>query len=367
MKIKKINNNGINGISKKYDLCNHCLSRLESKKTTGSTKKCFICKNIFQHLDDIVNRIFTTVSSYEFSDFDTGVMLKHSLSDRDDLIKSAFKIKGVSSIKTNINHEIAKKISRKIKKKLSHSNADLIVTVNLKDHSYEIYSKPIFIYGRYIKKTRLLAQKQRSCNNCSGKGCHACSFHGLQNFNSVEGKITEFLIKKFDCQQVKFNWLGGEEKSSLVLGNGRPFFVKITNPKRRTTVIRRNNKLDGIELVELRKITELPKGQIFFKSKVLILVRTEKPVKSSIINYLDRLDMPLEIQVRGKKTLVKNIYKINIKKTPSNLLKISIYLDGGIPIKPLIQNTDVVPNFTNLLKTKCECIQFDFKKIDVMS
>ena len=162
MKIKKTNNNGINGISQKYELCNYCLSRLESKKTTGSTKKCFICKNIFQHLDDIVNRIFTTVSSYEFSDFDTGVMLKHSLSDRDDLIKSEFKIKGVSSIKTNINHEIAKKISRKIKKKLSHSNADLIITVNLKDNSYEIYSKPIFIYGRYIKKTRLLAQKQRN-------------------------------------------------------------------------------------------------------------------------------------------------------------------------------------------------------------
>ena len=44
-----------------------------------------------------------------------------------------------------------------------------------------------------------------------------------------------------------------------------------------------------------------------------------------------------------------------------------MYADGGIPIKSFIQGSNVTPSCTHLLKSKCECIQFDFKKIDVMS
>ena len=44
-----------------------------------------------------------------------------------------------------------------------------------------------------------------------------------------------------------------------------------------------------------------------------------------------------------------------------------MYADGGIPIKSFVKTSLVSPNLTNLLKTKCECLQFDFKKIDVMS
>ena len=44
-----------------------------------------------------------------------------------------------------------------------------------------------------------------------------------------------------------------------------------------------------------------------------------------------------------------------------------MYTDGGIPFKSLIQDSYVTPNITSLLKNKCECIKFDFKKIDVVS
>ena len=367
MKNQKIISRGVTRISKKYDLCNFCSLRLESKKTKNITKKCFICKNIFQKIDEIIRRILIEVSSYEFSNFETGITVKPSLIDKDDHVKSQFQIKGVNSIKSSINNEIAKKLIRKTKTKIKHRNSDLTIKINLKDDSYEVTSKPVFIYGRYIKKTRTLAQKQRDCSNCSGKGCYICNFHGLESFNSIEGKIAEFLIRKFECQQIRVNWIGGEEKSSLVLGNGRPFFVKIINPKKRKTIIRRKNILDGIELIELRKILEPPSGQIFFRSKILILVKTEKYVKASTLNNLGKLEMPLEIRIDGKKNMLKNIYKISFKKGPSNSLKINMYADCGIRIKSFIKNSRVSPNLTNLLKTKCECLQLDFKKIDVMS
>ncbi len=367
MKNIKTNQKLVKEISKKYSLCSFCFSRLVSKKSIKSTQKCFICKNIFQQLANISTRIVEGVSSYEFSNFETGIIVKPSVIDRDDYLKSEFQIKGVNSIKASVNRELSKKLTRKIKSELRHKNSDLIITVNFKDDSYEVYSKPLFIYGRYIKKSRILTQKRYNCTNCFGKGCHSCNFHGLQNFNSVDGNITKFLIDKFDCQQVKINWIGGEEKSSLVLGNGRPFFAKIINPKKRKRILRTKMKLDGIQLLELRKIKAQPKGQISFKSRIEITIKTHDHIKDRILTGLEKLDMPLQIQINGKKNTLKKIYKIKFKKMAPKLLKVNMYADGGIPIKSLVQRSNLIPNFTSLLQNECECVQFDFKKIDVLS
>ena len=367
MKNQKTLKKNFNNIAKKYFLCDFCSLRLTSKKPKRKNQKCFICKNIFEQSDNIITRILDAVSLYDFTTFELGIVLKPSVLDRDDHIKSQFQIKGVSSIKADINHQLSKVFSHKTNTKISHIDPDLIIQINMKDDSYEIYSKPTFIYGRYIKNIRTLTQKQRKCNNCSGKGCHACNFHGLKNFNSVEGRITEFLIRKFDCKQVKINWLGGEEKSSLVFGNGRPFFAKIINPKKRKRILRRRIKLNGIELIELRKILEPPKNPIYLKSKVSISIKTENAIRSNVLNNLAKLQMPLEIQMNERKVSIKKLYKIRAKKISSNFLKIELDMDSGVPIRKLIQNTTITPNFTNLLKTKCECILFDFKKIDVVS
>ena len=356
-------------ISKKYELCKFCLLRLTLKNSHSKSKKtCFICKNIFQQTDAMVFRIIQKLASYQFSSYELGIILKSSFLDRDDHIKSEFQIIGSKSVKAGVNHEIAKKISQKTNAKLKHKNSDIIIQINFKNNSFEISTKPLSIYGRYIKKSRELSQKQYNCEKCSGIGCQACNFFGIENFQSVEGQIKKFLLEKFDSKQIKINWIGGEEKSSLVLGTGRPFFAKIINPKKRQKVLRSKTKLEGIELLELRKISEQPKGQIHFKSKIEILTKTENSINSNSLNFLKKLQIePIKIQNKRKKNTFKQIYYIKFKKISSRLFKVFLYADGGIPIKSLVENSNVVPNFSNLLENKCECIQFDFKKIDVMS
>ena len=63
-----------------------------------------------------------------------------------------------------------------------------------------------------------------------GKDADICNFHGIYEFNSVEGMISQYIFEKMGGTVAKFTWIGGEDKSSLVLGNGRPFFVKLQNP-----------------------------------------------------------------------------------------------------------------------------------------
>ena len=88
----------IEKISTKYILCRYCSLRLKCKKSKKSNQKCFICKNIFEGLDNISKRIFQSTSHYEFASFETGIIIKPSLIDRDDHIKSKFQIKGVPTL-----------------------------------------------------------------------------------------------------------------------------------------------------------------------------------------------------------------------------------------------------------------------------
>lgn len=373
----------ISRILKNYDLCEYCVGRLISKllgkspsKLLGkkylkkfgksSNAKCYVCKNIFENLDSMLSNIFEKLNNLDFKTFNLGLILKNSFLERDDLIKSKFKIKGIENIKFGISTEMAKKISRTTKSKRIMNDPDLFIQVNFKDESSTIRTKPIFVYGRYNKKIRKLPQKHMLCKSCNGVGCHNCNFKGLENIETIEGKISNFLIKKFEGNQVKINWIGGEDQSSLVLGNGRPFFAKILNPKKRNRILRKSSNLEGILLSELKKILLQPKGSIPFKSKVSIIIDTEKPI---LVTHLKKLDILHNAKIydpsKDKKSSNKQIYQIHYKKLGKTSFRLDLFADGGIPIKLFIQTSDVTPNISQLLGNNCQCRKIDFKNIIV--
>ena len=375
----------VNEILRNYHLCDFCIGRLISneldlkpssnlgKKFNSKTKKselrkCFICKNIFENFDQVVTHMIESSSSYQFSTFLIGSILKPSISDNEDIIRSKFKLKGAVNIKNQINHEVGKKFARKTKSKLDTTNPEITLKINFKDNSCKIHSRSLFMYGRYTKRKRNLPQKQTPCKNCQGKGCFSCDFHGLENFNSVEGQIAKFVIGKFNSKQVKINWIGGEDKASLISGNGRPFFVKISEPRIRRLRIKKQNELNGIKLHDLRQIKNQPIDSVPFRSKVVVLVKSELPLQNNLLKKLLIVkNNPLVIKNQGERIVKKSIYDFKYKKLNLNTLKISMVVDGGVPLKSFIENSNVQPNLTELLQNRCICVQFDFEQIDVMN
>ena len=373
----------VSKILKNYDLCEYCTGRIISKivgkppskflgkkylKKLGKSdhKTCYICKNIFDSLELVLSNIFEKSSHFDFKTFHLGITLKPSFLERDDYLKSKFKIKGIENVKFAIAKELAKKISRRTNSKRITDDPDLFIQANFKDESCILRAKPMFVYGRYNKKIRKLPQKQGLCRSCNGIGCHNCDFKGIENLQSIEGKISNLFIKKFDCNQVKINWIGGEDQSSLVLGRGRPFFAKILNPKKRNRILRKTSDLEGVYLSELQKLSIQPKGSIPFKSKVSITIDTKKPISSTQLKKLKILENA-EIQdfSRDKRSIKKRIYKVGYKKLGKTSFILDLFADGGISIKSLIQQSDVVPNVSELLENQCECKKFDFKNIVV--
>ncbi len=370
----------VNQILKKYELCDNCLGRLFSKqlhlssnkllgkklkKNLNSAQKCYICKNLFDNLNYFLKLMTDVSSNYSFSSFSVGVMIKPSVIDRDDYIRSKYKLKGIDSIKTDLSRELRKSFSRKTKKIIDLLDPDVTFTINLKDESCELRSKSISLSGRYVKTLRGIPQKQKSCTNCSGKGCRICNFHGISEFDSIEGIISKFFFEKFGGTTAKFTWIGGEDKSSLVLGTGRPFFVKIQNP------LKRNLKLtsvmfDFLKIDNLKIIQESPKRPLKFNSSIEVKISTDDKIDSKNLKKLKDLQKsPVVVYEKSGKRSEKKVFSVKYRKNSSNVFTLFIKAEGGLPVKRFVNSDDVSPGISQILNTSCMCQEFDFLDIEV--
>jgi len=367
-------------ILKECDLCDNCLGRffinsthLSSGKRLGNkirnstnsraVTKCYICKNLFSNAVLYVKMMQNASMRYEFSTFTVGAILKQSIIERDDKLRSKFHLHGVDGIKTAVTRELGKKFARKTRTRIDHLLPDIIFTINFRTEQCDVKTKPIFLYGRYIKNKRGLPQKEESCQDCKGKGCIFCNNHGIVSFDSIEGKISKFLYEKFKTERVKFTWIGGEDKTSLVMGNGRPFFAKLLSPKKRNVRLAKKSNLNEIMIHDLRKIDHIPNGSIQFRSKTKMLVSTKNNLSSNKLKKLKQLtDAPIEI-TDSNKQYKKRIYKLKYKKHSLQSFAVEMEADGGIPIKRLVNGFSVIPNISSILNTDCFCEKFDVDQI----
>ena len=368
----------VNSILKKYDLCDQCLGRLFSKqlhlssnkflgkklkKNYISKSKCYVCKDLFCNLDHFLKLMLDLSSNYEFQTYGVGIIIKPSIVDRDDFIRSKYKLKGIDSIKTDIAKELIKLFTKKTQKTLDSFDPEITFIINLKDESCQLHSKSITIFGKYVKSERGYAQKQTPCDNCSGTGCRVCDFHGISEFESIEGIISKLIFKKFGGTTTKFTWIGGEDKSSLVLGNGRPFFVKIKNPSKRKSKLS-DEKFNSVSVFNLKLVDTFPKKPLNFYSRIKIKISTELQINSKKLQKLkDLTTCPIVIYEKSGKRYEKKIFDLNYKKNSKNVFTMTITAEGGLPIKRFITGDDVLPNISTIFDTPCTAQEFDFLDI----
>lgn len=371
-----------NELMKNYGLCDSCLGRLFSKQLNLSSnkllgkklkahvkqsqKKCFICKNLLDNLSAYLKLMLDASSKYNYSSIVIGALIKPSIIDRDDYIKSKYKLRGIDSVKTDITKELGKQFVKKTKKIIDFLNPDLTFTINFKDESCQIRSKSIVLYGQYTKSKRGLPQKQKSCTNCSGKGCKSCNLHGISEYGSIEGKISEFLFTTFGGTTTKFTWVGGEDQSSLVLGSGRPFFVKLQNPFKRNISLPKKIISDQVVIHNLKIISDPPKTPIKFNSLIELKISTEHEIISENLKKLkNMLSNPVVVYEKSGKRSEKAVSILKYKKISKTLFNLIIKSEGGLPVKRFVDGDDVTPGITQMMSDRCTCVAFDFLEISL--
>ena len=326
---------------------------------------CYICKNLMSSLETQVKKMTEASKEYQFSTFLIGAILQPSIHDRDDLIRSKFRLRGITSIKSDVTREMGKLFSRKTGSQVDYQNPDIVFTIDFKKDYFEIKPKAILLQARYTKSIRGLPQKQKTCENCQGKGCFACEFHGIREFDSVEGKIAIFFIERFGAQQAKITWLGSEDESSLVMGNGRPFFAKVVNPHKRKVPTGKKIDLGGVSLSGMQAINKIPSEPLRFRTVVEMEIESEGTVDASALEVLSKLKgQQLTLHENSHKQR-KTIYNIWVTRGSENLFRVKMESDGGIPLKRFVSGQEVEPSISGMLETNCRCTQFDFYKITV--
>lgn len=368
-------------ILREHPLCDHCLGRMfagklrvlshnrlgrkiRNKLKQKLPKSCYICKGLMSKLDVYLNKMLDVSKEYQFSTFLIGAILQPSIHDRDDVIRSKFRLRGITSIKSDVTREMGKWFSRKARTRVDYQNPDVVFTIDFKKDHCDIKPKAVLLQGRYTKSLRGLPQKQKPCDQCEGKGCFVCEFHGISEFNSVEGKIAKFLIEKFHAQQVKITWIGSEDESSLVIGNGRPFFAKLINPHMRNISFSKKIDLEGISVHGLRTISKILSDPVRFRTKVVLEIETETEMEPVMLKELVKLKgQPITLYENSGHKNKKRIYDIRFKKGSDKSFKIIMESDGGIPIKRFVTGQEVEPSLSSILEINCRCKLFDFHKI----
>jgi tRNA pseudouridine synthase 10 len=371
------------GILQDHPLCDHCLGRMFAGKLKvlshrklglkiknelkqRAPKSCYICKGLMSELKVHLNKMIEMSKRYQYSTFLIGAILQPSIHDRDDLVRSKFKLRGITSIKSDVTKEMGKWFSRKSKAKVDYHNPDVVFTIDFKNDCCEIKPKAILLQGRYTKNFRGIPQKQKPCDECEGKGCFVCDFHGIRQFDSVEGRIAKLLLEKFDAMQAKITWIGSEDWSSLVMGSGRPFFVKLINPHKRYLSLPKKIDLDGVSVHELHIISKIPSDPVRFRTKVMLEVETEDEIKPQTLKELKRLEyQPVILHENSNHKNKKIIYTIKYARKSRKSFEIVMESDGGLPIKRFVTGENAEPSVTSLLETNCKCKFFDFHKIIV--
>jgi tRNA pseudouridine synthase 10 len=362
---------------KKYcSLCKYCFDRhvtisVFNRISTINDDKCDICHGLMSQSDLIIEKTVATIidKNYEFDTFLIGATLPAQLYEREDQIRSRFKIRGKENIKKQLTRILGAKFTKITRRRVDYIIPDIVINLFINKQNYvdiTIKARSVIVAGRYLKKCRGLPQKQTKCRECIGKGCVVCDNSGLSGYNSVEGIIAKELMSITKGQNPKFLWIGSEDHDSLVLGKGRPFFVRISNPKIRT--FKRNLKVgsDGIYAIINGKLDSLPDSLIQFITKTKILVQSETPLVKDSLKKLNTLG-ELTIEFESKSKMVKKkIYYLSAKKINDNRFSLTIVADSGITIKQLVGGQEYMkPNVSEIIGTKCECIWFDILDVQI--
>ena len=365
-------------------ICKYCFERnfkfvknyLVKYKTlikiiTSKQKECSICKNLFQKtIDPIHNEIINScyfTSNNQIQKIDIGTSLPLPLFEKEDNLRSLFKIKGIANIKNHYNALIRKEIIKKSGYAIDHLNPDLRIEIHIdKECNYEIKykTKELVLLGKYNKYERGWSQRFRMNSMDNNNMNSQEKAQNLDSYNIIEDIILNFLSTQTGSKDIQISWSGSEDKDSLVLGNGRPFIVKITSPRFRN-IQKIFDLKDQLKLSFQEINVKDTHGYFKYKVQIKTLIRILEDNLEKV--NLDETILKLKGQVKFRiknKTIKKNIYSTNFKIIDNRNLEMNLVLDNGIPIKQLIGGRDFIePCLSNLINKKCECVFFDIKEV----
>jgi tRNA pseudouridine synthase 10 len=288
-------------------------------------------------------------------------------------------------LKADVNRELGKILQDLLHRSVDFKNPDIVIVYHMDGDRIEINRNPIFIEGRYRKLKRGIPQSRWDCGECRGKGCEACDGTGRKYPDSISEYIGVPTQQAAQGTKFKVHAAGREDIDVLMLGDGRPFVVEVSEPLVRTPDLRsltksiNKNSAGVVEVVDLKPATRKRAQKIKDEAsenvkEYVAIIRTEEEVTAKALKEASKALSGIEIEQRTPKRVAhrrsnlvrkKHIYETRLKKKKKNLLEGFFKVQGGTYVKELISGDDdrTVPSLTGKLGTSCECTELNVTAI----
>jgi len=367
----------LNGFSRE---AKNTLNHLKKRIPKNSTKKCFLCENRFQHLDDLTQKALDVIAEYEFTTFLVGIELPVTVEEREDEFKASFNVSYGESIRHEFGRLLGKKVAEATGKAAEYKTPDIAVIINPFLEQVRVQVNPLFVAGRYRKLVRDIPQSKWFCSRCHGKGCEKCGGTGKMYAESVEELASKAFLEAAEGEKTSFHASGREDIDARMLGSGRPFVIEVSKPKKRFLDLEKIEaavnanaegkvEISGLCFSSKDVVRRLKRGESAQK-EYRVLIDFEREVSEEELRILEeklsgvliKQKTPLRVLHRRADLIrEKYIYEVKVKKVSLKRAEIKIRCQGGLYVKELVSGDEgrTTPNVSELLENRAKPLKLD--------
>lgn len=395
-------------------VCDHCLGRQFAKLSTGlsndqrgaaiklvlamqsgaekdtglseelaksSENKCWVCNNLFLHLDTWAGKAVQALSDYEYENFLVGTKMTGLLAENEEIVWAQSGTTFAEPVKTELNREVGKRIEKLTGKKANLKKPQVVALLDLENDKVELEVNSLYIYGRYRKLIRGIPQTRWPCRECGGSGCQRCGNTGRMYQESVDEHMKQPLMEAALCEDTAFHGAGREDIDALMLGDGRPFVVEAKKPHKRsldlgaleTEINRRANgkiEVTGLKYVESETVEQLKsmKADKVYRARIEHNT-TEEKLKSSL-NIISKTPIKQKtptrvLHRRADLERTRRVHLAGLESFDAGIAVIVIHCEGGLYVKELVSGDSgrTVPSIASLTQSEAKVIELDVIKV----
>lgn len=353
-------------IVRAYPICSWCLGRLFSSNITKAVKLgetlseytvdegCSICYDLYKRRYELIRSAVVLISSYEFETFQVGAVIPKFMIDKEDEIRSRFKVNSGLAIKRAFTATFRMELEKILRKRPVLNKYDLLIQFDLASFLVKVESTTLTFLARYAKIKRGFPSRSPKCKTCHGATCNSCEHTGLDpSVQSVELQIVKAFLVAFDAEKVRISWSGTEDDDTLVLGKGRPIRVTVFGPKRRFTGLWRLDSGAGrpiqFVLVEERDLKEFKQSTL--KKLVLINIKLKTTIDEGKVRQIESSLRTLDIEAMHGSP--KKLYWSKVLQWSDDELNVAIQVDNGVNVWRIVlgnvESEHTFPSLSDIL------------------
>ncbi|MDW8042365.1 MAG: tRNA pseudouridine(54/55) synthase Pus10 [Nitrososphaerota archaeon] len=335
-------------------------STLEERGTRVEKLRCAVCKHNLE--DDVltsqVRRAVEIASGYEYETFLIGTYVPPHVRRIEEHLIAEYGLREAESVRRDVTRQLKKAFAELTGKRAVVTNPELAVLIDPFTGTVDVRPMPVFVRGRYLKRSRTTPQTPWLCDTCWGEGCDRCDNTGRRR--GVETSIAEYVglpaLEIWGAIDYKFHAAGREDVDATVEGTGRPFVLELLEPRRRRGDLRlyaervrefSGNRVEVLDLgyasrsevrflkTEIEKKTKSYRVRVTFLDSVSpeAIDRACSVLRGSIVSQRTPTRV---LRRKGEKLRHKRVHDVSAVRLDDRTYEFTFVVDGGTYVKELV-------------------------------